>query len=257
MGRGKIDIKLIENVNSRQVTFSKRRSGLLKKAQELSILCDAEVAVIIFSSTDKLFEYSSTSMKHTLSRYNKCLDSTETPKIVEKKPKVEHKEVEVLNNEISELKSKQLQLLGKDLTGMGLNELRQLEHKLDGALLAIKGRKEQLLLEQLENSRKQEERALVENENLRRQIEELRGLVPSNVSMPMPTPYLEYYPVLKNCSSGKDGAESLNTGCDDDLDNEVSDTTLQLGPPTGSCRKRKTPDQETHSSNSENHLELK
>lgn len=60
MGRGKIDIKLIENVNSRQVTFSKRRSGLLKKAQELSILCDAEVAVIIFSSTDKLFEYSST-----------------------------------------------------------------------------------------------------------------------------------------------------------------------------------------------------
>nr|GMD71864.1 agamous-like MADS-box protein AGL15 [Ipomoea batatas] len=89
------------------------------------------------------------------------------------------------------------------------------------------------------------------------QIEELRGLVPSNVSMPMPTPYLEYYPALKNCSSGKDGAESLNTGCDDDLENEVSDTTLQLGPPTGSCRKRKTPDQETHSSNSENHLELK
>lgn len=59
MGRGKIEIKRIENANSRQVTFSKRRNGLLKKAQELSILCDAEVAVIIFSNTGKLFEFSS------------------------------------------------------------------------------------------------------------------------------------------------------------------------------------------------------
>lgn len=59
MGRGKIEIKRIENANSRQVTFSKRRTGLLKKAQELAILCDAEVAVIIFSNTGKLFEFSS------------------------------------------------------------------------------------------------------------------------------------------------------------------------------------------------------
>jgi len=60
MGRGKIEIKRIENLNSRQVTFSKRRNGLLKKARELSVLCDAEVAVIVFSSTGKLYEFSST-----------------------------------------------------------------------------------------------------------------------------------------------------------------------------------------------------
>ena len=60
MGRGKIEIKRIENLNSRQVTFSKRRNGLLKKARELSVLCDAEVAVIIFSGTGKLYEFSST-----------------------------------------------------------------------------------------------------------------------------------------------------------------------------------------------------
>lgn len=59
MGRGKIEIKKIENANTRQVTFSKRRVGLLKKAKELAILCDAEVAVIVFSSTGKLFEFSS------------------------------------------------------------------------------------------------------------------------------------------------------------------------------------------------------
>eukprot|EP00249_Psilotum_nudum_P015455 c25334_g1_i3 orf=295-717(-) len=72
MGRGKIQIKRIENTTSRQVTFSKRRSGLLKKARELSVLCDAEVALIIFSSTGKLSEFSNTSMKKIIDRYQKC-----------------------------------------------------------------------------------------------------------------------------------------------------------------------------------------
>ena len=60
MGRGKIVIKRIDNSTSRQVTFSKRRNGLLKKARELSILCDAEVGLIIFSSTGRLYDYAST-----------------------------------------------------------------------------------------------------------------------------------------------------------------------------------------------------
>ncbi|CAN1162327.1 Agamous-like MADS-box protein FUL-L, partial [Linum perenne] len=45
----------------RQVTFSKRKSGLLKKAHEISVLCDAEVALIVFSTKGKLFEYSTDS----------------------------------------------------------------------------------------------------------------------------------------------------------------------------------------------------
>lgn len=60
MGRGKIVIRRIDNSTSRQVTFSKRRNGLLKKAKELSILCDAEVGLMIFSSTGRLYEFSST-----------------------------------------------------------------------------------------------------------------------------------------------------------------------------------------------------
>ncbi|CAI9770035.1 unnamed protein product [Fraxinus pennsylvanica] len=71
MGRGKIVIRRIDNSTSRQVTFSKRRSGLLKKARELSILCDAEVGLIVFSSTGRLYDYSSTSMKSVIERYNK------------------------------------------------------------------------------------------------------------------------------------------------------------------------------------------
>ncbi|XP_042006062.1 MADS-box transcription factor ANR1-like [Salvia splendens] len=71
MGRGKIVIRRIDNSTSRQVTFSKRRSGLLKKAKELSILCDAEVGLIVFSSTEKLYDFASTSMKSVIERYAK------------------------------------------------------------------------------------------------------------------------------------------------------------------------------------------
>ena len=59
MGRGKVELKRIENKINRQVTFAKRRNGLLKKAYELSVLCDAEVALIIFSNRGKLYEFSS------------------------------------------------------------------------------------------------------------------------------------------------------------------------------------------------------
>ncbi|KAK7319024.1 hypothetical protein RJT34_03733 [Clitoria ternatea] len=58
MGKKKVEIKRIENKSTRQITFSKRRKGLMKKARELSVLCDAKVALVIFSSTGKLFELS-------------------------------------------------------------------------------------------------------------------------------------------------------------------------------------------------------
>ncbi|XP_040381312.1 MADS-box transcription factor 30-like [Oryza brachyantha] len=59
MGRGKVELKRIENATSRQVSFSKRRGGLLKKARELAVLCDAQVGVIIFSGRGKLFDFCS------------------------------------------------------------------------------------------------------------------------------------------------------------------------------------------------------
>ncbi|KAE8693970.1 Detected protein of unknown function [Hibiscus syriacus] len=59
MGRGKVELKRIENPTNRQVTFSKRRNGLLKKSFELSILCDAEVALLIFSSSGKVYQFAS------------------------------------------------------------------------------------------------------------------------------------------------------------------------------------------------------
>ena len=64
MGRGRVELKRIENKINRQVTFSKRRNGLLKKAYELSVLCDAEVALIVFSSRGKLYEFGSAGYIH-------------------------------------------------------------------------------------------------------------------------------------------------------------------------------------------------
>ncbi|XP_074339235.1 MADS-box protein AGL72-like isoform X6 [Apium graveolens] len=58
MGRKKLEIKRIEDKSNRQVTFSKRRSGLFKKAKQLSILCDVPVAALIFSNTGKLYQFS-------------------------------------------------------------------------------------------------------------------------------------------------------------------------------------------------------
>ena len=61
MGRNKIVVKKIQDARNRHVTFNKRKSGLVKKAMELSLLCDCEIGLIIFEGKpqDKLVEYSS------------------------------------------------------------------------------------------------------------------------------------------------------------------------------------------------------
>ncbi|KAJ8475764.1 hypothetical protein OPV22_019491 [Ensete ventricosum] len=84
MGRGRVELKRIENKINRQVTFAKRRNGLLKKAYELSVLCDAEVALIIFSNRGKLYEFCSSS------RPNTCLTSLEISKDGYSTAKVNH-----------------------------------------------------------------------------------------------------------------------------------------------------------------------
>ncbi|KAI3439239.1 MADS-box domain-containing protein [Psidium guajava] len=81
MVKGKIAIQKINCSKSRQVTFFKRRTGLMKKAKELSILCDAEIGIIIFSCTGKLYDYASTSMDSVIERYNKMKQDNEEQSI--------------------------------------------------------------------------------------------------------------------------------------------------------------------------------
>ncbi|CAA6661691.1 unnamed protein product [Spirodela intermedia] len=69
MGRQKIEIKRIENEEARQVCFSKRRSGLFKKASELSILCGAEIGVVVFSPAGKVFSFGHPSVESVVDRF--------------------------------------------------------------------------------------------------------------------------------------------------------------------------------------------
>ncbi|CAL9778138.1 unnamed protein product [Musa acuminata subsp. burmannicoides] len=72
MGRGRTEIKRIENPIQRQSTFYKRRDGLFKKARELSVLCDADLLLLLFSSSGKLYQYHSPSVasaKELIERY--------------------------------------------------------------------------------------------------------------------------------------------------------------------------------------------
>jgi hypothetical protein len=69
MGRKKIKIARIKDDRNRNATFSKRKNGLVKKAIELSILCDCEVALVIFNSNGRLIQYSSGNIDQTLSKF--------------------------------------------------------------------------------------------------------------------------------------------------------------------------------------------
>uniref|UniRef100_A0A8C9WCK6 Myocyte enhancer factor 2C n=1 Tax=Scleropages formosus TaxID=113540 RepID=A0A8C9WCK6_SCLFO len=89
MGRKKIQITRIMDERNRQVTFTKRKFGLMKKAYELSVLCDCEIALIIFNSTNKLFQYASTDMDKVLlkyTEYNEPHESRTNSDIVETVP---------------------------------------------------------------------------------------------------------------------------------------------------------------------------
>ncbi|KAK4348861.1 hypothetical protein RND71_031616 [Anisodus tanguticus] len=70
MGRVKLQIKKIENTTNRQVTFSKRRNGLIKKAYELSVLCDVDVVLIMFSPSGRVSTFSGNkSIEDIMARY--------------------------------------------------------------------------------------------------------------------------------------------------------------------------------------------
>ncbi|CAM0906666.1 unnamed protein product [Alopecurus aequalis] len=159
MGRGPVQLRRIENKINRQVTFSKRRSGLLKKAHEISVLCDAEVALIVFSTKGKLYEYSSqdSNMDVILERYQRY--SFEERAVLD--PNIGGQaswgdEYGRLKIKLDALQKSQRQLLGEQLDPLTTKELQQLEQQLDSSLKHIRLRKNQLLFESISELQKKE-----------------------------------------------------------------------------------------------------
>ncbi|CAH2063284.1 unnamed protein product [Thlaspi arvense] len=153
MGRGKVEVKRIESKISRQVTFSKRKRGLLKKAYELSVLCDAEVALIIFSSSDKLYEFGSATIDKTIERYYRCKNILDNNRL-DKSTQSWCQDLINLKSKYESLLRTHRYLLGEDLEDKSVKELQTLERELEGALFATRQRKTQVITEEMEELRR-------------------------------------------------------------------------------------------------------
>ncbi|XP_022246205.1 myocyte-specific enhancer factor 2-like isoform X2 [Limulus polyphemus] len=101
MGRKKIRISKITDDRNRQVTFTKRKFGLMKKAYELSVLCNCEIALIIFNNTNKLFQYASTDMDKVLLKYTEYSEPHESRTNNDIAAAIFRKEHKNANNECS------------------------------------------------------------------------------------------------------------------------------------------------------------
>lgn len=167
MAREKIQIKKIDNTTARQVTFSKRRRGLFKKAEELSILCDADVALIIFSATGKLFEYSSSSTKDILERYNlqsKNLQKLDQPSL---ELQLENGNYARLSKEVAD-RSRQLRnMRGEELQTLNIEELQQLEKSLETGLGRVVETKNEKIMKEISTLEAKGIQLMEENERLR------------------------------------------------------------------------------------------
>nr|BBP94871.1 SUPRESSOR OF OVEREXPRESSION OF CONSTANS1 [Freesia hybrid cultivar] len=164
MVRGKTQVRRIENDMSRQVTFSKRRSGLLKKAFELSVLCDAEVGIIVFSQRGKLSEFSSSSMQRTIERYKSRAKATNINHSSAEE-NIEHWKQEAANaaKMMEVLEQSRRKLMGEGLESCSFEELHDLESQLQRSLTNIREQKNNLMSEQLAQLKDQEKMLLLEN----------------------------------------------------------------------------------------------
>ncbi|KAK8568432.1 hypothetical protein V6N13_106348 [Hibiscus sabdariffa] len=174
MGRGKIAIKRIENQTTRQVTFSKRRAGLLKKTHELSVLCDAQIGLIIFSSTGKMCQYCTQPyrMEHIIERYQK-VTGTRIPEHDDREQL--YNELAVLRNETRRLQLSMRRYTGEDTSSIPYEELDQLEQELERSVIKVRQRKNELMQQQLDNLARKERILEEENSNMYRWIQEHRA----------------------------------------------------------------------------------
>ncbi|XP_054777955.1 MADS-box protein JOINTLESS-like [Prosopis cineraria] len=174
MTRRKIQIKKIDSVTARQVAFSKRRKGLFKKAQELSTLCDAEIALLVFSSTGKLYDYASSSIQQVIERYDQ-----HSAIQIQGKPSVdlqlEDDEKELHKVAVAEKTRELRQLNGEELQGCTLEELQTLEERLERGLSRVSKTKDERILKQINALKRKGIQLMEENRRMKQSLVHEQG----------------------------------------------------------------------------------
>ncbi|XP_009150585.1 agamous-like MADS-box protein AGL27 isoform X2 [Brassica rapa] len=157
MGRKKVEIKRIENKSSRQVTFCKRRNGLIEKARQLSVLCESSVAVLVVSATGKLYNSSSgDNLSKIIDRYKiQQADDLQTLDLEEiTRNYLPHKKLlELVQSNLEEA----------NVDGVSVDSLNSLEEQLETALSVTRATKTKLMMEFLKTRREKEKLLIEEN----------------------------------------------------------------------------------------------
>ncbi|XP_034681183.1 MADS-box protein JOINTLESS-like isoform X1 [Vitis riparia] len=215
MARQKIQIKKIDNTAARQVTFSKRRRGLFKKAQELSTLCDAEIALIVFSAAGKLFEYSSSSVSQVIERHNQHPQTPEKPEPPSLELQLENSTCAALSKEIAQQTQRLRQMKGEELQGLKIEELIELEELLEAGLCSVMEEKAERIRTEISDLQRKGDLLWEENERLRKEME--------NIS--------EAQPLLQQGHSSESITNNICSLSDRNQGLHNSDTSLKLGLP--------------------------
>ncbi|XP_059440448.1 MADS-box protein defh21-like [Corylus avellana] len=189
MGRRKLPLSRIENPAARHTTFVKRRQGLFKKTHELSVLCDAQIALIIFSTSGKLFHYCSESepsgMEHIIERYQ---NSTGTQNPENNDPQLEeamHGELRMMQKEILNLQWSLKRFTGEDLSSIRFEDLDQLEQQLQCSVNMVRAKKFDLLQQQMGNLQMKEKMLQDENDQIYHLIKEKQAALMEHHRMGM------------------------------------------------------------------------
>ncbi|KAI3950524.1 hypothetical protein MKW92_032513 [Papaver armeniacum] len=182
---GKFEIKYIENPVNRQVTYSKRKSGILKKARELTILCDAQVCLIMLSESGKIAEYvsPSTTMKDFFHRYKR---ETNTD-LWEAQYEALQEKLRAQQDIGRRLKKEIRQRIGQDgLSELSIEELRVLEEDLHQSLEIVRRRKNDVMTSQTRTAMKkvrcleEARKRLLRSVHAQKQEQQFFSAVPAN-----------------------------------------------------------------------------
>ncbi|TYI86783.1 hypothetical protein E1A91_D04G089800v1 [Gossypium mustelinum] len=174
MGRKKLKIQRLEDLKARQAKYSKRKTGILKKAKELNILCEVDVALLFCSPSGTPTLYvgkNSNGLSSILKRLpNLSFEEREERKAytIEMLRKIyENSESEfdplslshdtnantlkLYEDELQELKDKLVEMskiLRNPNIVEDLNQIKMMEDNLIASLNGLRSRKNQIAMEQ-------------------------------------------------------------------------------------------------------------